>query len=92
MSRFTDAELYRRGSDTLLASWEAYVCGAVGAAALAYDLGDDCGIYNVGTVERAARPRACSRPRWPSTCTPPWVSATSAGSSNTSPRKESDDE
>jgi hypothetical protein len=32
MSRFTDAELYRRGSDTLLASWEAYACGAVGAA------------------------------------------------------------
>ena len=32
MSRFTDAELYRRGRDTLLASWEAYACGAVGAA------------------------------------------------------------
>jgi hypothetical protein len=32
MSRFTDAELYLRGSDTLLASWEAYACGAVGAA------------------------------------------------------------
>jgi hypothetical protein len=31
MSRFTDAELYRRGRDTLLASWEAYACGAVGA-------------------------------------------------------------
>jgi len=24
MSRFTDAELYLRGSETLLASWEAY--------------------------------------------------------------------
>jgi GNAT superfamily N-acetyltransferase len=32
MSRFTDAELYLRGRDTLLASWEAYACGAVGAA------------------------------------------------------------
>ena len=32
MSRFTDAELYLRGSDTLLASWEAYACGAAGAA------------------------------------------------------------
>src|SRR5215470_16077281 len=32
MSRFTDAELYLRGSETLLASWEAYACGAVGAA------------------------------------------------------------
>jgi ribosomal protein S18 acetylase RimI-like enzyme len=32
MSRFIDAELYLRGSDTLLASWEAYACGAVGAA------------------------------------------------------------
>ncbi len=32
MSRFTDAELYLRGSETLLASWEAYACGAAGAA------------------------------------------------------------
>ena len=29
--------------------------GTVVAAALAYDHGDDCGIYNVGTVERARR-------------------------------------
>jgi ribosomal protein S18 acetylase RimI-like enzyme len=126
MSRPTDAGLYLRGSDTLLASWEAYARGAVGAAvkhlpgvatavfpheperavynnallerdlgpagwaeylrmdglppdflehadhatfhllaartdgemvaaALAYDFGDDCGIYNVGTVEKARR-------------------------------------
>jgi GNAT superfamily N-acetyltransferase len=77
-------ELYMRGSDTLLASWETYARGAVGAAlhrlpgvaaavfpnafhllaaridgemvaALAYDFGDDCGIYNVGTVEKARR-------------------------------------
>jgi hypothetical protein len=27
VSRFTDAELYLRGSETLLASWEAYACG-----------------------------------------------------------------
>jgi hypothetical protein len=32
MSGFTDAELFLRGSDTLLASWEAYACGAPGAA------------------------------------------------------------
>ena len=32
MSRPTDAELYLRGNDTLLASWEAYARGAVGAA------------------------------------------------------------
>ena len=32
MSRPTDAELYLRGRDTLLASWEAYARGAVGAA------------------------------------------------------------
>ena len=32
MSRFSDAELYLRGRDTLLASWEAYACGAAGAA------------------------------------------------------------
>ena len=32
MSRLTDAELYLRGRDTLLASWEAYACVAVGAA------------------------------------------------------------
>jgi ribosomal protein S18 acetylase RimI-like enzyme len=32
MSRPTDAELYLRGRDTLLASWEAYARGAAGAA------------------------------------------------------------
>ena len=32
MSRPTDAGLYLRGSDTLLASWEAYAHGTVGAA------------------------------------------------------------
>ena len=29
--------------------------GEIVAAALAYDFGDDCGIYNVGTVEKARR-------------------------------------
>jgi ribosomal protein S18 acetylase RimI-like enzyme len=29
--------------------------GEIMAAALAYDFADDCGIYNVGTVERARR-------------------------------------
>ena len=32
MSSPTDAELYLRGRDTLLASWEAYARGATGAA------------------------------------------------------------
>ena len=32
MSSPTDAELYPRGRDTLLASWEAYARGATGAA------------------------------------------------------------
>ena len=32
MTSPTDAELYLRGSDTLLASWEEYARGAVGAA------------------------------------------------------------
>jgi hypothetical protein len=29
--------------------------GAIAAAALAYDFGGDCGIYDVGTVEHARR-------------------------------------
>jgi predicted GNAT family acetyltransferase len=33
----------------------ARVDGEIVAAALAYDFGDDCGIYNVGTVEKARR-------------------------------------
>jgi predicted GNAT family acetyltransferase len=40
------AELYLRGLDTLLASWEAYARGATGAAVHR---------YNVGTVEKARR-------------------------------------
>ena len=64
MSRFTDAELYLRGRDTLLASWEAYACGAVGAA-----------------VKRFPGVAAAVFPDGPG----PWASATSAGSSNTSP-------
>ena len=32
MGSHTDAELYQRGSDTLVASWEAYARGAVGAS------------------------------------------------------------
>lgn len=36
----------------VLAAWED---GEIIAAALAYDLGTDCGIYNVGTLERARR-------------------------------------
>jgi len=31
MSELTDAELYLRGAETLLASWEQYARGAAGA-------------------------------------------------------------
>lgn len=33
MTRLTDAELYRRGSDTLLTSWEEYARGRCGGEA-----------------------------------------------------------
>jgi GNAT superfamily N-acetyltransferase len=33
----------------------APIDGEMAAAALAYDFGGDCGIYNVGTVEKARR-------------------------------------
>lgn len=64
MTRPTDAELYRRGSETLLASWEAYARGAVGAAvkrlpgvavALFPD-GAERDVYNNALLERDLGP------------------------------------
>ena len=64
MSRFTDAELYLRGRDTLLASWEAYACGAVGAAvkrfpgvaAAVFPEGPERAVYNNALLERGLGP------------------------------------
>jgi GNAT superfamily N-acetyltransferase len=64
VSRFTDAELYLRGRDTLLASWEAYACGAVGAAvkrfpgvaAAVFPEGPERAVYNNALLERDMRP------------------------------------
>ena len=64
MSRFTEAELYRRGRDTLLASWEAYACGAVGAAvkrfggvaAAVFPEGPERAVYNNALLERDLGP------------------------------------
>jgi hypothetical protein len=36
MSELTDAELYRRGTETLLGSWEQYARGATGATVLCF--------------------------------------------------------
>jgi ribosomal protein S18 acetylase RimI-like enzyme len=54
------AELYLRGSDTLLASWEAYARGAVGAAvrrfhgvaAAVFPAGPERAVYNNALLER----------------------------------------
>jgi hypothetical protein len=60
MSGFTDAELYRRGCDTLLASWAAYAEGAVGASlerlpgvtAAVFPAGFERTVYNNALLER----------------------------------------
>ena len=64
MSRPTDAGLYLRGSDTLLASWEAYARGAVGAAvkrlpgvaAAVFPHEPERGVYNNALLERDLSP------------------------------------
>jgi GNAT superfamily N-acetyltransferase len=64
VSRFTDAELYLRGRDTLLASWEAYACGAVGAAvkrfpgvaAAVFPDGPERAVYNNALLQRDMGP------------------------------------
>jgi GNAT superfamily N-acetyltransferase len=60
MGSFTDAELYRRGRDTLVASWEAYAQGAVGAslkrlpgvAAAIFPDGPERAVYNNALLDR----------------------------------------
>ena len=64
MSRLTDAELYLRGRDTLLASWEAYACVAVGAAVkrfpgvapAVFPDGPERAVYNNALFERHLTP------------------------------------
>ena len=56
----TDAELYRRGSETLLASWQAYACGSVearllrapGVAAAVFPAEPERSVYNNALLER----------------------------------------
>jgi ribosomal protein S18 acetylase RimI-like enzyme len=60
MTGFSDAELYRRGAETLLASWEAYAHGATGAAvkrfpgvaAAVFPHEPERGVYNNALLER----------------------------------------
>src|SRR6187402_1524351 len=60
MTAFLDAELYRRGVETLLASWEAYARGATGAtvarpkgvAAAVFPNEPERGVYNNALLER----------------------------------------
>jgi GNAT superfamily N-acetyltransferase len=59
MSRSTDANLYRRGIDTLLASWQEYAHGAVdaalhrrpGVAAAVFPRDPERGVYNNALLE-----------------------------------------
>src|SRR4051812_18037188 len=56
----TDAALYARGAETLLASWQAYARGAIGAsvqrlpgvAAAVFPRGPERGVYNNALLER----------------------------------------
>jgi ribosomal protein S18 acetylase RimI-like enzyme len=60
MTEFSDAELYRRGAETLLASWEAYARSAPGAAlqrapgvaAAVFPDEPERGIYNNALLQR----------------------------------------
>jgi GNAT superfamily N-acetyltransferase len=60
MNDVSDADLYRRGSDTLLASWEAYARGAVGAllhrlpgvAAAVFPNEPERAVYNNALLDR----------------------------------------
>jgi ribosomal protein S18 acetylase RimI-like enzyme len=68
MSKLADDELYRRGAETLVASWEQYASGATGAAlhrlagvaAAVFPNGPERGVYNNALLERdlGARERA----------------------------------
>jgi len=60
MTEFSDAELYRRGAGTLVASWEAYAGGATpaavlrapGVAAAVFPNEPERGVYNNALLER----------------------------------------
>jgi ribosomal protein S18 acetylase RimI-like enzyme len=60
MTLLTDADLYRRGAETLLASWEAYARGATGAsvrrapgvACAVFPHEPERGVYNNALLER----------------------------------------
>jgi hypothetical protein len=60
VTAFTDGELYRRGFETLLASWEEYARGAAGAAvhrsagvaAAVFPAGPERDVYNNALLER----------------------------------------
>jgi GNAT superfamily N-acetyltransferase len=60
MSRPTDVDLFRRGTDTLLASWQEYARGAVdaaldrrpGVAAAVFPRDPERGVYNNALLER----------------------------------------
>jgi GNAT superfamily N-acetyltransferase len=64
MGSLSDAELYRRGSATLVASWEAYARGAVGAslkglpgvAAAIFPDGPERAVYNNALLDRGLSP------------------------------------
>jgi ribosomal protein S18 acetylase RimI-like enzyme len=60
MTQMTDAQLYRRGAETLIASWEAYACGSIGAtvqrsagvAAAVFPHEPERAFYNNALLER----------------------------------------
>jgi ribosomal protein S18 acetylase RimI-like enzyme len=70
VTAFTDADLYRRGTETLLASWAEYARGAPGAAlrrmpgvaAAVFPAGPERGVYNNALLERnlSATDRSCA--------------------------------
>ena len=61
MAEFSDAELYRRGAATLLASWEGYaavapgatLCRAPGVAAAVFPHEPERAVYNNALLARA---------------------------------------
>ena len=64
MSKLTDAELYLRGTETLLASWEQYARGATGAtlqrlagvAAAVFPNGPERDVYNNALLDAISPP------------------------------------
>jgi ribosomal protein S18 acetylase RimI-like enzyme len=68
LTAFTDAELYRRGCRTLLASWDEYARGAIraavhrlpGVAAAVFPDRPERDVYNNAVLDRGMRPAARS--------------------------------